>query len=63
MLISVDFLLDFVGPNRILQKLFLGNMALLIKSYHGKMNTMASRAKIGSQMFLNVLSELITKLF
>ena len=40
-LIFVDFLSDFFWQIRFYNEIFLGNMALLIRSYHGKMSTMA----------------------
>ena len=49
MLIFVDFLSISFWPNTVLQKNFLGNMALLIRSNHGKMNTMAISWQVLSQ--------------
>ena len=49
MLIFVDLFQTFSGQRGFHNKIFLGNMALLIRSYHGKTNTMARSVQDLSQ--------------
>ena len=55
MLIFDDFLSDFADQIGFYNEIFLVYMALLIRSYHGKMNTMARSCQDVSQDYSKIL--------